>query len=482
MISMYESFLLSRWTLALLLLLLLASVHAASGQTLPPLTEIERSEYLLNSYAESSHSLQWFGTPEAIERGQSMDFEYESHQDLITKFDDGVTFSTVDEEFELRIRIMEQTDFKLFLPRNQEPARPGAYIPRFRTYFEGHISKSFEYELSLQRSIEGTFDVLDASVNFNPVDAFQIKVGRFLVPYSYDWFDHLEQYFMAPERGLYPLNFGLSREAGAMVWGDIDEGRLKYALGLFSGQLSGLADTNTTRDLVGYLNVRPFRHAPLGEYFNIGLSGAYGDQAFAGETLPLRSSIQASENDEAANAASSVFLSFEDDVEVLGRRNQGALHAAWYLGSMSLESEIEVGRFGYDKAGTKTDLSVFGYHVAASYFLTGEEVTGRSIVVPNRPFAPRSGFYGPGAIEPFVRYSYLTLGDEVFNDGLADPSDWTRTVSMVDTGLNWYPNRYVKLYLDWQVSLYDTPVLIEPATGQHVRQSHTLWARMQVFF
>ncbi|MCB9939423.1 MAG: hypothetical protein H6823_14360, partial [Planctomycetaceae bacterium] len=126
MISMYESFLLSRWTLALLLLLLLASVHAASGQTLPPLTEIERSEYLLNSYAESSHSLQWFGTPEAIERGQSMDFEYESHQDLITKFDDGVTFSTVDEEFELRIRIMEQTDFKLFLPRNQEPARPGA--------------------------------------------------------------------------------------------------------------------------------------------------------------------------------------------------------------------------------------------------------------------------------------------------------------------------------------------------------------------
>jgi phosphate-selective porin OprO/OprP len=81
-----------------------------------------------------------------------------------------------------------------------------------------------------------------------------------------------------------------------------------------------------------------------------------------------------------------------------------------------------------------------------------------------------------------MRYSYLKLGDEVFTAGLADPNDWTRSLSMVDTGLNWYPNRYVKLYLDWQVALYDAPVLIDPATGQRVRNSHTLWARLQVFF
>ncbi len=140
---------------------------------------------------------------------------------------------------------------------------------------------------------------------------------------------------------------------------------------------------------------------------------------------------------------------------------------------------VEVGRFGFTKAGAPTKLSVFDYQVGASYFLTGEQVPGRSLVIQNQPFAPRSGLYGTGAIEPFVRYSYLTLGDEVFNDGLSDPA---RTVSMVDIGVNWYPNRYIKLYLDWQVSLDDTPVLIEAAICERVRQNHTLWARMQVFF
>ncbi len=75
--------------------------------------------------------------------------------------------------------------------------------------------------------------------------------------------------------------------------------------------------------------------------------------------------------------------------------------------------------------------------------MTGEQVTGRSIVIPHRPFAPRKGLYGTGAIEPFVRYSYLTLGDEVFAGGLADPDDRARRLSMVDAGVKWYPNRYV---------------------------------------
>jgi phosphate-selective porin OprO/OprP len=233
---------------------------------------------------------------------------------------------------------------------------------------------------------------------------------------------------------------------------------------------------------VSYLNVKPFRDARLLENFNIGLSGAYGDQAFAAEPLPLRSSVQSSENDDAANSASSIFLLFDDDVEIIGRRNQGALHAAWYLGGMTMESEVETGKFGYEKSDEATTLSVFGYHVTTSYFLTGEKVTGRSMVIPNSPFAPRSNRFGPGAIEPFVRYSYLTLGDEVFTAELADPANWTRSLSMIDTGVNWYPNRYVKLYLDWQLSLYDTPVLIEPVTEKRVRQSSTLWARLQVFF
>jgi len=403
---------------------------------------------------------------------------------LFTRFDEGFTVFTEDEEFEFRIKLMEQTDAKLFLPQDQEPARSGLYIPRFRLYFEGHITQSFEYELSLQRSVEGQFDVLDANINYRPAEEFQIRLGRFLVPFSYDWYDHLEQFFITPERALFPLNFGLSREAGIMVWGNLHDGGLSYALGGFSGQIAGLADTNETRDLVGYVNWRPFledRDSWL-QYLSVGASGAVGQQAHPGEALPLRTSIQSSENDEAAEAASSIFLEYEDDVELLGGRSQAAAHLALYAGQFSFESEVQFGRFQFITPMARPYLETYGYHFTLSYFLTGEEVTGRSIVVPKRPFDPADGVFGIGAIEPFVRFSHVTLGEEVFTAGLADPDDWTRRVSMIDAGWNWYANRYVKFYFDWQLSLYDSPVLIERATDRHVRDSHTLWARAQVFF
>jgi phosphate-selective porin OprO and OprP len=403
---------------------------------------------------------------------------------LIAKFDDGVAFATPDDEFELRLRMMQQTDAKLFVPTDQEPARSGLYIPRFRMYFEGRISRSYEYELSLQRSVEGSFDVLDASVTFTPSEELQIQFGRFLVPFSYAWYDHLEQYFMAPERALFPLNFGLSREAGVMVHGELDEGEFQYAVGAFSGQLTGLADTNTTRDVVGYVNWRPFaddRNSGL-SHLNIGGSGSFGDQAFPGEMLPLRTSIQSSENDDAANSASSIFLDFEDDVELLGGRNTAAVHLAWYEQQWSLESEVQYARVQMRTPTANPYVQALGYNVGVSYFVTGEEVTGRSIVVPLNPFDPASGKCGTGAIEPYARFSHLTLDDNVFTAGLADPDAWTRTASMIDMGWNWYPNRYVKLYFDWQIALFDSPVLVDAATGEQVNESHTLWARAQVFF
>jgi len=95
-------------------------------------------------------------------------------------------------------------------------------------------------------------------INLRLCEAFQVKFGRCLVPYSYDWFDHLEQYFIAPERALFPLNFGLSRQAGLMAWGRAWEDQLDWAFGGFNGHLTGLADNNPNQEAVGYFNVRPF--------------------------------------------------------------------------------------------------------------------------------------------------------------------------------------------------------------------------------
>jgi phosphate-selective porin OprO/OprP len=402
-------------------------------------------------------------------------------------FNDGFSFESSDGEYLLNIHLMNQTDFKVFAPGNQEPARSGLYNPRFRVYFEGHLQKPFEYELSIQRSVEGAFDVLDANLNFHPCDQFQIKFGRFLVPYSYDWYDHLEQYFITPERSLFPLNFGLAREVGLMAWGSLFDKRVQYALGGFDGQLIGLADNNTTRDAVGYVNFLPFRQSteyPGLRFLNIGGSIALGQQAFDVTPLPLRTSVQSSDNDEAAQAASAIFLDYNPGVVAHGGRAQGAIHAAWYVKHLSLEAEWQIGRFGLRRpdAPAAITIPVSGYHISLSYFITGEEVEGRKAVKPLRPLYGGEGSWGPGAIEPFIRYSQLDISDRVFTDGFADPEKWTKNAYVIDTGWNWYWNQYIKFYFDWQLSVYGSPVLLNEGEHKFSRVDNLFWARCQIYY
>ena len=222
-----------------------------------------------------------------------------------------------------------------------------------RVYLEGRLTRLWEYEVSLQRSLEGTWDLLDGNLNFRPSDAFQVKFGRQLVPYSYAWFDHLEQYFIVPERSLFPLNFGLSRQAGLMAWGKAREGRLDWAVGGFNGHLTGLADNNPNQEAVGYLNSRPFllsERFPALRHLNVGASGSLGEFARNEAPLPLRTSVQAAENDEAANDASAVFLDFNEGAAYQGSRRFGAVHLAYYHRGLSLRVGVELRRVPDDPA------------------------------------------------------------------------------------------------------------------------------------
>src|SRR3954471_1867817 len=329
---------------------------------------------------------------------------------LETRLADGFQLASQDDEFDLRFHVLDQTDFKLFAPNDRTFGKSGLYIPRVRVYLEGRLTRFWDYEVSLQRSLEGTWDLLDGNLNFHPSDAFQIKFGRQLVPYSYAWFDNLEQYFIAPDWALFPLNFWLSRQYTLMAWGKAREGRLDWALGGFNGHLTGLADNNPNQEAVGYLNFRPFLHSerlPALRQLNLGASGAIGEVARNQAPLPMRTSVQAAENDEAANDASAVFLAFNDGAFFQGSRLFGAAHLAYYYRGLSFESEWNFGRFQMTRPGlsNKPEIPVQGFHATLAYFVTGEQAERGTAVVPARPLRPLRGEWGPGAIEPFVRFS-----------------------------------------------------------------------------
>ena len=345
-------------------------------------------------------------------------FEADEAPPLAGRLRSGFELVTPDEEFSLGVRVLNQVDFKTYAPNDLNPAAAGLYLPRTRFYFEGNLTRPLYYEVSVQRSVEGNFDLLDAYLNARITEGFQIKFGRTIAPYSYDWYDHLEPYFITPERSLFPLNFGLSRQAGLMAWGLLADGRLEYAVGGFTGSRIGLSDSNTVRDAVGYLNWRPFLAAEGSPLRNLNLGGSIaGGQSVrpgADRPVPLRTSIQSTENDEAAARG----------VDRLPRVRGGRPRPRRPLPGGAAPGLVR--RRLVDRGrGPGRPLPVRPRRPARPAARAGRRLPRLRRLLPDRrgaarprhdrpadrPFDPFHDRWGPGALEPFARVSQLHLGE-----------------------------------------------------------------------
>jgi phosphate-selective porin OprO/OprP len=200
--------------------------------------------------------------------------------------------------------------------------------------------------------------------------------------------------------------------------------------------------------------------------------------------LPLRTSVQSSENDEAAVAASAVFLGWNEGVEGVGDRLQIAAHLAWYHRQWTFEGEWQFGRFGLapPEQSRPVYFDVEGFSTSVGYMLTGETVKGRTLVEPLRPLDPRRGWAGLGAIELFGRYGQIALSDNVFSEGLVNPDLWSNRAYVTDVGFNWYWNRLLKWTFAWQHAEYGSPVLINENTHKFSRTNDLFWFRGQIYF
>ena len=156
----------------------------------------------------------------------------------------------------------------------------GFSIPRQRLYFQGRLTKAIEYRVVYNRGFINPEDLLDAYLTFRLVDdRLQARVGRYRVPYSYEWWMEMNQYFVNPERSLFAVNFGLNRMYGGSLVGKLWEDRFDYAVGIFDGPRNSFEDYNNGKDIISYINFRPWADSKEYEflkYLNLGGSVDYG--------------------------------------------------------------------------------------------------------------------------------------------------------------------------------------------------------------
>jgi len=403
-----------------------------------------------------------------------------------THFGPGFEIETLDSEFQLQVHNETQVDARIFGNEHEGVQFPnsGFYIPRERWYFMGRITKPIEYYTSTNQ-VFGTFNLLDAFLNFHYDDRLMLKVGRFKPPFPFEFYGLSNQDLIAPERSLFALNFGPGRQVAAMLWGELLMKRLGYGVAISDGQRNSYLAFHSGKDVEALVNFKPFQNsegAKLLKHWNIG-----GSLDFGIENNPLNpngfyTATTFPTNDPNALRASPTFLQFNSNVRERGIRELWSLHTALFYKHLSLLGGWNSGRNSYGLASnsTNTALPVQSFFVQAAYFLTGETVEGRTQVKPLRPFDLRKGKRGLGAIEVHARYASLNVGDQIFTAGFADPNLWSNQAYAIDTGWNWYLNQYVKLYFDWQHAEFGQPVSHGP--NGFARTSNLYWVRFQLYF
>jgi phosphate-selective porin OprO/OprP len=421
-------------------------------------------------------------------------------------FEDGLQFRSSDGYFSLQFHNLTQFDVRLFDPTG-DPLRDNMLVPRQRWYFQGDLSPYAAYYTSINRGY-GSLDMLDAWMDFSPFPQyktqFQVRVGRMKTPFNYEYIKVSESDLIAPERSLFVGNFGTNREIGAMAHGALFDYLMEYAVGVFDGPRRSFESYDNSKDLFVWLNFKPFINSGISWLQQINVGGAVNGGIEHGPTQP---SVLTTANDQSNSAevlnVSPTFLAYKPNVIEDGSRMEWSGDFAYYFHRFTILANVEGGYQNYALEGTvgasakqtqlgtsafaavpgihRRQVPLEGWSFAATYFLTGEEITRRVYLVePIRPFGFYNGRLNPGAIEVYSRFSDLQVGSEVFAGGFADPNVWSNRANAIDTGVNWYLNHYVRFYFDWQHSMFGSPVQISPT--DFTKHVDLFWFRTQVFF
>ena len=390
-------------------------------------------------------------------------------------------------EFELRVNSLLQVDSRNYEQRNQNPVVNDINFPRARIYFSGRATKPIEYQVSLQRG-NNSFDILNAYLNFHYDDRLQVRVGRFKPPFTFEWYKMSAWEFFTPERSPFALNFGPNRQVGAMAWGFLFDERLEYAVALTGGGRNSYGDFNNAKDVMALLDYKPFYQSGIAALKNLAVGGSVDQGKENNPLVPavIRTSVNGSSVGVNAGTGDALIaapmLAFNSNVRERGDRELWELHATYFYQGLSLLGVWDSGHndFALTTPGARpVHLPVSGFFAQGAYLLTGETRERAALIDPIHPFDLRRGKFGMGAWEVQARYSDLKLGRSVFSTGLADPNLWSDRVDLVDVGINWYLNKFTKVYFDWEHAVYGQPVYYRPGGLQ--KTSDLFWLRLMLY-
>lgn len=371
---------------------------------------------------------------------------------------EGFALQSSDTNFVLRLRGLLQVDSRTFLEDDGGlDGNDGFVIRRARPILEATLYRDFDMQL-VPDFAGNAAQLFDASITYRLRTEVQVRVGKFKLPVG------LEQ-LQSDAAGLFNERGFVSqlipaRNTGAQVSGELAEGILRYAGGLFGAagdgrNSSGLAVADEP-ELAGRLIVEPWRNSSMTTLRGLGVgvgasfseirSNAVALPATSGGTLPGYTT-----------AGSQQFFAYnptQGSVVADGAHWRLSPQAYWYRGPVGVLGEYLISDqevLNTSAIGRRADLQNRAWQVSAQWVLTGESA-GYGMIMPRRNFDPRHG--GWGAWQLAARYGELSLDPETFS-GFANPQVSARRAAAWSLGINWSLNRNLRVLTSYSQTRFE---------------------------
>jgi phosphate-selective porin OprO/OprP len=387
---------------------------------------------------------------------------------------EGFSIKATDDSYKLKIRGLIQADGRFFTDNQKDNGTTDTFtVRRARLIFDGTVGKLFDFYIMPDFG-NGQSTLVDGYGEMKLAQAWKIRGGKFKAPLG---LERLQSDAVANfvEIGL-PSNLVPNRDVGFQLSGDVLDESVNYAIGIFNGTVdvassnSQDADNNNDKDLVARVFAQPFKNkGPEAlKGFGIGLAGSYGHRE--GSTSSSAPGYKSAGQATIFSYGTSAFD---------GPQVRVSPQAYFYKGSLGLLGEYVVSNAKLTRiSGGVPILDTFSnkaWQVTGNYVLTGELASYKGIT-------PRTNFDLDkktwGAFEVVSRYEHLNLDNAIFDNGFASSTTSITEAKAWGLGLNWYPNKNLRLSLDFE----RTDFAGGAASGLDRKTENVILSRLQIAY
>ncbi len=388
--------------------------------------------------------------------------ETPEEKELRTVYDEGFYLKGRDDQ--LRIGGWLQFDSRWYLD-SDHPKKDTFVNRRARFDVRGVLENDWGYRLYATFIGERNGILQEGWLEYRKYGSFRIRAGEVYEPFSMEavysarWLDLIERATIV--NALSP-----QEDIGIMAFGKVWDNRFEYALGFFNGQGRNRDSTVSDKDFTTRIAYSPFLHAsslPFLKKLNVGASFSTGnnERDLSGSDLQTE--------------AFTTFFDFQSGVSQDGRLSRGGGELEYLYGPFSLRTEYLYGHFEDIRQGDQfAELTLKGGYVNIGYVVTGEDAPRDNPIKPRCNFDPSTCKWG--AFQLMGRYPLTDTDSELLDSGFALGTDQAQAVAF---GVNWYPNRHLRLQFNYAYSWFDDEITLSNVVLDH---ENTFTTRFQYDF